>query len=160
MGSEERGQKNMVMPSWDSFQSPPGSQEPPPRELQKTAQEENADSTPKQNDWGNFQSPMTYQGPVDPTSDEGMFDYLLRGTARIGSRAGEQALGAIGNIEKLIKEGLSWAIADSGYLGSERLAHSNKGLPNLHPTSSQLKEMSEKGTSGYTSPKTKGEAEL
>lgn len=89
-----------------------------------------------------------------------MFDYLLRGSARLGSRVSEQALGAVGNVEKLIKDGLSWAILDSGYYGSERWADLIKKIPNLYPTSSQLKERSGKLTKGYTSPKTKGEAEL
>jgi len=112
----------MVNPSWDSFQSPKQQQGSMLSAPQKASEKETAGPEPKQNDWGNFQSPTTYQGPVDPTADEGMFDYLLRGSARLGSRVSEQALGAVGNVEKLIKDGLSWAILDSGYYGSERWA--------------------------------------
>lgn len=119
-------------------------------------------------DWGNFQSPSTFQGEPDPTADEDMFQYLLRGGARTASRLFEQATGSVGNIEKLIKNTLSnlpktdpvlgWAISE--LVGADRWSEMIKGRPGeeqMYPTSQQIKNISQKLTKGYTSPKTKGE---
>lgn len=161
----------MVTSSWDSFASPSkanqsfnASAKQPVRK-----QEEPVEKTPQ--DWGNFQSPMTYQGPVDPTADEGMFDYLLRGATRLVSRGAEQLLGSVGNAEKFAKDLLAnipqtagvvgWAISE--YIGQknwERLIRGSSGQQQSFPTSSELKSFSEAASKGYTSPKTKGEMEL
>jgi len=122
----------------------------------------------KKPQWGNFQSPSTYQGKPDPTADEDMFQYLLRGSARVASRLFEQGTGSVGNLEKLSKNILSevplstpiigWAISE--LVGDDRWRQIIKGRPGeeqMYPTSQQIKDISQKLTKGYTSPKTKGE---
>lgn len=169
----------MVNPSWDAFQSPPNRQPPPAASAaqQQSASpfsQNNQDEEEKEDkkaDWGSFQDPMTYQGPVDPTADEGMFDYLMRGKVRLDSRIAEQVLGAVGNVEKFSRDILSkvpaaggllpWAISE--YLGPERwqnLIKGEKSDKQTFPTSSDFKEVSKKVSKGYTEAKTKGEGEL
>lgn len=161
----------MVTPSWENFSSPNRANQPVNAAPQQPIQKQPEEAEKKPQDWGNFQSPMTYQGPVDPTADEGMFDYLLRGSARFASRGAEQLLGSYGNLQTFAKDLLTnypqtagvmgWAMSE--YLGPERWERLIRGRPgqdqNL-PTSSELKKVSEEATKGYTAPKTKGEKEV
>lgn len=171
MGSEKRRKKNMVDPSWDSFASPNQNNQSNAPALQENNEKQPEQSNAKEGDWGNFQSPITYQGKVDPTADEGMFNYLLRGATRLASRGVEQTLGGPGNTEKFVKDVVSKVPATTGVLGwaiSELMGPENwqrfiKGPPGEEqqlPTSSKLKEQSQNITGGYTTPKTKGEREL
>jgi len=161
----------MVTPSWENFASPSKANQSFNASAQQPARKEEKPIEQKPQDWGNFQSPMTYQGPVDPTADEGMFDYLLRGATRLASRGAEQLLGSFGNTEKFAKDLLTnfpqtagvvgWAISE--YIGQENWERLIKGRPGQQqrlPTSSELKRVSQEASKGYTSPKTKGEKEL
>ena len=161
----------MVTPSWNDFASPSKTHQSFNASAPQAARKEEESVEKNSQDWGNFQSPMTYQGPVDPTADEGMFDYLLRGATRLASRGVEQLLGSVGNAEKFAKDLLTnipqtggilgWAISE--YIGQEnweRLIRGNPGEQQNLPTSSALKSFSEGASKGYTSPKTKGEKEF
>jgi len=127
----------------------------------------NSPKNQKEN-WEDFQSPMTYQGPIDPNADESLFDYLLRGRARISSRIAEQVLGAPGNIEKFVRNILpKFPEADrfleesiSKYIGSENAKKFMDFGQQIFAPSSVLKKESNKLSKGYLSPKTKGENRL
>lgn len=170
----------MVAPSWGSFQKPNDSirtQENLPNQEKEILQEIPGDikdaekpqgEKPK---WGNFQSPETYQGPIDPTEEESTFGYLARNIASNASRLGEQVLGRRGNLEKMGKDILTNFPQSGGILGYalselmgperwERMVRGPKGQEQLLPTSEQLKELSSKATGGYTEPKTSGEKKL
>ena len=67
--------------------------------------------------WGNFQSPLTFQGDEDPTSDENGLDYFIRNAATNASRVAEQVGGRYGNIEKFAKDTLSNIPQSGGILG-------------------------------------------
>lgn len=125
-------------------------------------------SQSKEFDWGDFQTPETYQGEIDPKEEESTMGYLARNSAAIGSRVVEQVLGRYGNIEKFGKDVLTkypelgglvgWALHE--LVGPERWEIMIKGPPGqqqMFPTSEQLKEASYKLTGGYTAPKTPGE---
>lgn len=181
----------MVAPSWESFQRPNQQQVKPQQAARPSSmmqqEEDEQEKEYKQEvpgkikdekkpeaekpQWGNFQSPTTYQGEPDPTADEGWLEYFLRGAARTTSRISEQALGAAGNVEKTIKDlivnspkyvagPIIGAIAE--YMGQEKWENMlTAGAPRqIYPTSSTLKEFSEKATGGFTSPKTKNEARV
>lgn len=173
MGYGKRRKKNMVAPSWGSFQKP-SQGNPPSQPIQEFKEElpgelvDESKQEPEQPKWGDFQSPMTYQGEPDPTADEDILGYTVRNIASNASRVGEQFLGRYGNIEKMGKDILSnapkvggilgWALSE--ILGPERWERMVKGDPGrqqILPTSDQLKEFSQKSTQGYTEPKTEGE---
>jgi len=165
----------MVAPTWGSFQKPNQQlidseenefQQEIPGEIKD--QEKPEAEKPQ---WGNFQSPQNYQGPIDPTADEGMFEYLTRNFVANASRVVEQVAGRYGNIEKFAKDTLTnvpqtggiigWAISE--LVGPEKWETMVRGMPGqqqLAPTSKQFKEASERITGGYTSPKTKGESKF
>lgn len=118
--------------------------------------------------WGNFDSPETYQGEPDPTADESTLGYLARNLISGQSRLLEQAFGKYGNLEKVGKSILSdlpqtgglLGMAISELVGPEKWQEFVKGKPGreqILPTSEQLKELSQVATAGYTKPKTKGE---
>ena len=167
----------MVAPSWGSFKKPNDNISKLERredvELQKEIpgavvdQEKPEGEKPQ---WGNFKSPTTYQGEPDPTADEDMFGYIARNAAQLGSRIGEQVLGARGNIEKFARDTLANVPESGGVIGWgiskligednwKKLIKGNKDQQ-VFPTSQKLREVSEKVTGGYTKPKTKGEEKL
>lgn len=178
----------MVTPSWDSFSRP--KQPPPEREIiksrethpakisnvipdeQKEIQEEIPgeiqDAEKPEADkpqWGNFQTPETYQGELAQNEEETPFGYLVRNIASNASRIGEQVLGRVGNLEKFgtdvlanfPKTGgiLGWAISE--LMGPEKWEKMIRGKGQTFPTSEEIKEFSQKASKGYTKPKTKGE---
>lgn len=150
-GTESKSKESSDRPSQESLNISP-------KNLHKNQKE----------NWGDFQSPMTYQGSVDPTADEGMFDYLLRGRARLSSRIAEQILGAPGNIEKFVRNILpKFPEADrfleksiSEYIGPENSKKFMDFGQQIFPTSTDLKKESNKLSKDYLSPKTKGESSL
>lgn len=162
----------MVAPSWERFQRPQQRMiNEEENELKKEIpggindQQKTEGQKPQ---WGNFQTPTTYQGPVDPTAEESSISYLARNIASNASRIGELIAGRYGNLEKVGKSILSdlpqtggilgWALSE--LVGPERWERMVKGAPGQQqtlPTSEQLKELSIKGTKGYTAPKTEGE---
>lgn len=119
----------------------------------------------KKPEWGNFQTPETYQGEPDPTEDESTLGYLARNIITNASRLGEQVLGRAGNLEKFGKDVLSnfpqtggvlgWAISE--LVGADRWEKMVRGKGQMFPTSEQIKEFSQEATGGYTKPKTKRE---
>src|ERR1700683_1024411 len=156
--------------SWDKFQKPsqikPESQGIPKTNEASFEEEENPE--PEQVQWGEFQSPETYQGPIDPTAEESTAGWLVRNIASNASRLGEQVLGKYGNIEKMGKNILSSFPEAGGLLGKavyeligpekwEQMVRGPNPEKQIFPTSQELREVSEKGTKGYTAPKTKGE---
>jgi hypothetical protein len=176
MGYSKWREKNMVTPSWDNFSSPQEQNRTIPafpqenQQYQQQQQQQKKQEQQQKGDWGNYQSPMTYQGPVDPTADEEMFDYLIRGTTRLASRAGEQALGAVGNTKKFVEDLLVKAPESGGLIGKaiaefvgpenwKRLIKGTAGESSV-PTSGEVKQFSQEVSGEYTSPRTKGEAEL
>lgn len=167
----------MVTPSWGSFQKP--EQPPKLQQAENRLEDEFKEEIPggiedagkpegNKPQWGDFKTPSTYQGPVDPTVEESTIGYLARNAAAVGSRIAEQVLGAAGNIEKVGRDIIASAPKSSGILGwalselvgQERWERMVKG-PNKDnqalPTSQQLKDVSQEVTGGYTKPKTKGE---
>lgn len=115
--------------------------------------------------WGNFQTPETYQGEPDPTKDESALGYITRNITSNASRLGEQILGRVGNLEKFGTDVLSslpqaggilgWAISE--LVGPEKWEKMVKGKGPVFPTSEEIKEFSQSASKGYTKPKTKGE---
>jgi len=164
----------MVAPSWGSFQKPDQSMQlSEEKEFDQESLGEIKDQEKPQGEkpqWGNFQSPTTYQGPVDPTEDEGLFEWGLRNATANISRLGEQIAGRYGNIEKFAKDALvnfpkhaggpvGWAISE--LVGPERWEKLIRGDGRQNfPTSEQFKEASQAATKGYTKPKTSGEAKF
>lgn len=163
------------MPSWDQF-SEPGQEESEQEPFAKKEmlqeipgglkdEEEPSQEKPQ---WGNFDSPETYQGPIDPTAEESTFGYFVRNIAANASRLGEQVLGRYGNIEKMGKDILANMPSAGGLLGTalaelmgperwERMVRGKEGQEQILPTSEQLKEFSKEATGGYTEAKTPGE---
>ncbi len=176
----------MVNPQWEAFQRPkekeiieqPEIQKIPQKDLQQPEKEFKEelpgeiedDITPEgeKPQWGNFKSPDTYQGEIDPTQEESTFGYFARNINANASRLAEQFFGARGNAEKMGKEILNSYPQTGGILGMalselmgpegwERLVKGPKDSQQILPTSEQLKEFSQKATAGYTKPKTPGE---
>lgn len=162
----------MVAPSWESFKGPDQDQQ-----LQQPEQhiiDEYEEEVPgeiedakapegEKPDWGNFQSPTTYQGEIDPQEEESTFGYVTRNIAANASRVVEQALGVAGNFERMGSDLLSnypkmfgilpWAMSE--FLGKEEW---EKRLSSqILPTSSDFQKLSEEITGGFTKPKNKGE---
>ena len=164
----------MVAPQWGSFQKPNQDlRQEEDLELKKEIPggiKDQEKPEPEQPKWGQFNTPTTYQGEPDPTADEGLFSYVMRNAVSNASRVGEQVAGAYGNIEKFAKDSLvsfpkhfggpiGWAVSE--LLGPEKWEKLVRGEGHqLFPTSEQFKEVSQKGTGGYTTPKTKGEKEF
>lgn len=164
----------MVTPSWGTFQRPNENQKLEIEEQRERSQEIPGDIIDKElpegqkPQWGNFQSPTTYQGPVDPTADESTLEYFIRNAASNASRVVEQVAGRHGNLEKFAKDTLTNVPQSGGILGWaisqlvgpekwERMVRGPKDQEQLLPTSQQLKEASQIVSGGYTKPKTKGE---
>lgn len=161
----------MVAPAWGSFQKPVDMIQEEETEFAQEApggiEDQEAPPEEKPN-WGEFQTPSTYQGEPDPTADEDLFGYTIRNIAANASRVGEQLMGRLGNLEKFGKDLLAnapefggvigWALSE--LLGPERwekLVRGKSVQEQMFPTSEQLKEFSQKSTGGYTTPKTPGE---
>jgi hypothetical protein len=161
----------MVMPNWESFSGPNDEMSNEEQELIKEVPGELQDSEKPEAEkpqWGNFDSPETYQGEIDPTAEESTIGYFVRNIAANASRLGEQVLGRRGNIEKMGMDILTNMPESGGLLGYalselvgpegwERMIRGKTGNTQLFPTSEQLKEASEQLTGGYTKPKTEGE---
>ena len=151
---------------WSQFQRPGNEEiqtEEPSQQLQQEPIQEK-----EQFQWGNFQTPDTYQGPEDPTADEGTFEYITRNILSNSSRMLEGLAGKYGNVEKFSKDALSNNPALGGVLGWglsellgkdrwEKLVRGQKGSEQMFPTSEKLKEASYDLSKGYTKPKTSGE---
>ena len=167
----------MVSPSWESFEKVNPNQQNQQminseekefdEELSGQLKDEKKPEGEKPQ-WGNFQSPSTYQGEPNPIEEEGILGYTIRNISANASRLGEQYFGRAGNLEKFGKNLLTnipksggligWALSE--LLGPEKWETLVKGpeeQQQLLPTSENLKEISEKLTGGYTKPKTKGE---
>lgn len=162
----------MVAPQWGTFQKPNRTME---LEEQQEMQQEIPGGIEDQErpeaekpQWGNFDTPSTYQGEPDPIAEESTLGYFTRNILTNASRVGEQILGKYGNTEKMTKDVLSNFPVSGGLLGLaiselvgpekwEKMVKGETGQQQILPTSAQLKEMSVKGTKGYTEPKTKGE---
>jgi len=164
----------MVAPAWGTFQKPSSVNREMENEYSQEVpgqiQDEKAPEAEKPQ-WGNFQSPTTFQGDPDPTADEGVFSYLTRNFTANASRVAEQVLGRYGNVEKFAKDMLTsypmlggsvgWALSE--LMGPERWERMVKGPPGqqqMLPTSQQLKEASHLISGGYTKAKTPGESKF
>jgi hypothetical protein len=156
----------MVNPTefdWNQFQRPSDLKEPVTEIQQEETQEQIEDKPPFQ--WGDYQTPNTYQGEPDPTAEESGIGWLVRNLASNASRFVEAQFGRFGDYERLGKNVLSsypaaggiLSLAAKELLGQERwdrlLGTENQNLP----TTSQLKEASEQLTGSYTKAKTPGE---
>lgn len=177
----------MVNPEWGSFETPedvnrkvyenrnnfesiPFAEEEEIEEFQGEITD-SSESEGNKPQWGDFDSPETYQGEPDPTEDEDTIGYFVRNIARGASRIGEQLVGKYGNIEKMGKDFISNVPISSGLLGYglqkligqerwEQLVKGRPGQQQMLPTSEQLKEMSEEITGGYTRAKTSKEEKI
>lgn len=150
----------MVNPQWSDFQRP-NQQESDDKSQQELTSEEAPEN--KEPDWGDFETPTTYQGEPDPTVDEDFFDTLKRNMYANASRLFEQTAGRTGNTEKFLKDVtanypqslgvVGWATAK--LIGKGRWENIFRGDPEFQmaPTSKQIKRASEEITGGYTSPK-------
>jgi hypothetical protein len=124
MGFRKWGTKNMVTPSWESFQRPKdlnqNMQQSENKELLQEVPGEIQDQKKPEAEkpqWGNFSSPTTYQGEVDPTEEEDLLGYTLRNITSNASRLGEQYFGKSGNIQKMGKDILTNFPKLGGVLG-------------------------------------------
>jgi len=151
---------------WGQFHE---QQEPPQEEIQEQAELLN-DSTEDFN-WENYESPSTFQGNPNPTSDESTISYLGRNLATNISRIAEQQAGKPGNLEKFSTDTLAslpqvggllgWGIA--ALIGKDNWEKMIRGPKfggedkQFFPTSEELKDLSQTLTQGYTKPRTKGE---
>lgn len=163
----------MVAPAWGTFEKPVTER----KELNQEYAQESPGQIKDQKlpegekpQWGNFQTPTTFQGDPDPTADESTMDWLTRNRIANSSRIAEVVVGGLGNTEKFAKDLLvsmpmsggvvGWAV--SKLMGPERWKQLVEGSPNrrnqVFPTSEELKDLSYKLSEGYTKPKTKGEA--
>src|SRR5258708_10561987 len=110
----------MVNPgfNWESFSGPTISTEPENKieELPKESSQQQEENESDNFQWGNFQSPETYQGEMDP-DEEGNFEYLVRNLSANASRIGEQVLGSYGNMEQMGKDILTNLPESAGVLG-------------------------------------------
>jgi hypothetical protein len=158
----------MVAPEWGSFQGPLDEFDQSNFESQPE-QSQIQQNEPKS--WGEFQSPHTYQGPVDPTAEEDTLGYIARNLLSFQSRGAEQVLGKPGNIEKFGKDVLSNFPSMGGALGygisqligPERWEMLVKGPPGQQqqlPTSQNIRQVTKNATKGYTEPKTPNEAKV
>lgn len=176
MGNGKWRATDMVSPSWGNFQKPnqtnlmEAEEQELSQEIPGMVEDQEKPESEKPN-WGEFQSPMTYQGEPDPTADEGVFDWILRGATRTASRVAEQVGGRYGNLEKFAKDTLvntpkmggviGWAISELvGPERWERLVRGTEGKETILPTSQDLKKALETISAGYTSPKTKNEGRV
>ncbi len=148
----------MVAPAWGTFQKPDQkrmelSQDREIKEEIPGKIEDEKKPEGQKPQWGNFQSPITYQGESDPTEDESGLEYFARNAAQLTSRIGEQVAGRIGNLEKFTKDTLSnfpqtggivgWAL--SKLIGPEKWEKLIRGSDQqTFPTSQKLREVSEK----------------
>lgn len=171
----------MVAPDWNSFQRPQQQQNNVQigNQIEQNLSHEDQQEIHgqvvdemkpegKQPQWGDFLSPMTFQGNVDPTADKDLMDYSLRNATANASRIGEQVAGKLGNTERFAKDILSnyplaggpisWAISE--LMGPETWQKYIKADEQMLPTSENLEEFSHKITGGYTKPKTPGEAKF
>ncbi len=88
----------MVAPSWDMFQSnaqmKQGQSQQQPNQQQPITQDEEKPEGEKPQ-WGNFQSPETYQGEPDPTEDESGLGYFVRNISANASRIPSREVGCV-----------------------------------------------------------------
>lgn len=150
-----RPQQQMSFPQQEEQQQAPSLEEQPEQKLS----------------WGDFQTPTTYQGEVDPEDEESAIGTVGRNLAQLGSRVTEQVLGYYGNIEKSAKNLLADVPQSAGLLGWglskligedkwKRLIHGGPQEKQMIPTSEDLKQASSKLTGGYTDPKGKSETAI
>lgn len=166
----------MVNPSWESFKRPNRNSQ-----IQdEIPQQENDQQQPQQNfqekktsekkiEWGDFKTPVSYQGEPNILEDQGWFEYIGKNALANASRVAEQSFGRYGNIEKFAKDTLvnfpkvggiiPWAISE--LMGQEKWERLIKGRPDqehqLFPTSQQIKTASEKLSGGLTKAQTPGQ---
>ena len=165
MGYGKWGTKNMVNPSWGQFQKPNQNQNIESSNEENEFQQElpgeiqdDLEPEGEKPDWGNFESPSTFQGEPDPTAEEDLLGYTLRNISANASRLGEQHFGKYGNYEKMGKDILSnnplmgggvvgWALSEiMGPERWERMVKGEQGQQQILPTSEQLKNISHKLT--------------
>lgn len=162
MGRKKWRAARMVNPiSWESFQ-----QNQPSESAQMQSQgQQNQPQESQDFSWGAFQSPSTYQGEPDPTSEESTLGYFGRVLFSNVARAGERYLGRYGDVEKGVKTLLSKAPASMGLMGKALQSMMGQegwdtfvGIQNqILPTSEDVKKMTTAATGDYTKPKTKNE---
>ncbi len=165
----------MVSPQWDQFESADsykrklGYQDQPEQQMEQEEKQELPEQ--KAVEWGDFQTPDTYQGPIDPTADEDTLGYLARNMLSVQSRGAETIAGTPGNMEKFGKDVLSNFPQTGGLLGYaisklvgpqrwEQLVRGPPGEQQKLPTSKNLRETTKAATKGYLEPKTPKEAIL
>jgi hypothetical protein len=168
----------MVTPQWGTFQKPNqmeveeelGQQEELQQEIPGKIQDENKPEQEKPK-WGNFSSPETYQGEVDPDAEEGMFDFITRVALDNTARFIEKFGGALGDTEKFAKDTLANIPSKGGYIADaissligkerwERIVRGRPGAEQRFPTSKQIKGQSELILGRSTEPKSKQEKGL
>lgn len=162
-------------PAWGTFQKPPSRDE----QMQQAESNEMSQEIPgdikdqespqgEKPQWGNFETPTTYQGEPDPTADESNLSYFVRNATANASRVIEKVAGRYGDMQKFATDAVAnvpetggvigWALSEMmGKEGWERLVRGDKNQQQNLPTSQNLKDMSQSVTGGYTKPKTKGE---
>src|SRR5258708_27208324 len=163
MGKRISIEENMVARSLSKLQTPSSmiKEQVDPSKFQKNPQEiqtqQTIKSQPEKKSLGTLQTPSTYQGEPDPTTDEGMFEYLVRNTTANASRMAEQIGGRYGNIEKFAKDVLTSVPQTGGLIGWapfqlmgqepwETFLKGTLGHQQTFPISTKIKQISLKAT--------------
>lgn len=164
----------MVTPSWSSFQNFKKSMVD--NQIQEDIKEvpggvaDQIKPEGQKPEWGNFNTPMTYQGKKDPTADESNLGYFIRNASANAARFAERFAGGYGDLEKFAADTLvsipeyggavGWAISQLvGKDNWEKFVRGNKNVQ-MFPTSNQLQDLTLQATGDYTKPKTPNEARL
>jgi len=154
----------MVAPSWEQFQKPKQPALTAPISS-PTPQEKVGDITDsispegRKPQWGDFLTPMTFQGANKPIEEEGWLSWFSRNAVQNVSRAGEAVFGLPGNLQKLHREAssslapfVSWATGN--LIGEEKWKSLFTPLLTL-PTSESIRQKASELTGGFTEPKNK-----
>lgn len=167
---------NQAQPSfsWDNFVKQNTGQKSQPHPNQNLPQPEGdapQDQDPKSFSWGQFQTNSSYAASLDPQEEESSMQWLTRNIVSNAARAGEQVIGAAGNLYKAAQDLAYKAPASTGpigkaiyeWIGDDKwkkiiYGDESESLIVRPPTSNEIQDVTEGLTGEYTKPKTKNEA--
>lgn len=164
----------MVTPSnkysWDQFETPETYQNKIQVQEKQKKIPPDFNEGKKEYSWGQFQTPSTYQGEIDPTADEGTFDWLLRNASAHAVRGLETAIGKYGDIQKAAENFIAehpgslgiFGKALHSLIGDEKWKSAVTGSNNLLkidlPTTQEIRSnLTEPATGEYLKPKNEKE---
>ena len=166
MGSRERRKKNMVGPSWGSFQKPNQINTPPtgegPQEQHEVnefeqefpgmVQDEMKPEAEKP-EWGNFETPETHQAePKYDPDEESFFSMVARNSAENAKILVSKVAGAPGDLQQISTNFIANMPSSGGFFGNaiaewigkdkwEKVARSTQHLPTSETVKKNLDYM-------------------